>query len=274
LRIQAAGAMIESMKLATLPFLAASLMLAACSGETSSPAQQPGPGDSGVESSGGSGGDAQAEGTAGAQPDAPAEAFADSQSDTPQETAADSGMRGSCSSEADCSGKTCLQVPVDPEGWHTCEQKPEEMTTCNDPSLDECCKSSECTSGTGGCFSSTLFYCGGPQPQEYNVCLYSACVTSESCTQKPHGVCVSAGAFSEPVNRCVYGGCVLDAECKSRAGGACGPFFDPCNHRFEGFFCTYDDSPCRSDADCTGAETYCNPGDDGHTTCETYYPPP
>lgn len=211
-----------------------------------------------MEASGGAGGDAQ--------PDGAPDAAVESATDSP----AEAGIRGNCASEAECSGRPCLQLPASAEGWHTCDQQPPEMSACDHPSVDECCNSSECKTGTGGCFSNLLFFCGGAEPPPQNVCLYSECDTSDQCTAKSNGVCVNAGAFGEPVDRCVYGGCVLDAGCIARPGGACMPFFDPCNHRFAGFFCTYDDSACRSDADCSAQGKYCDPGDDGHTSCETW----
>lgn len=246
------------------------VLVAACSGETtsSSPSNLPGDDaapdqatvDTGMEASGGSAGEASlGEDSAHETADGPASA------------------RGTCATASDCSGQPCVLVADTADGWHTCSSEPSQKTQCASQGQDQCCTSADCKDGGsgGGCFSSTLFYCGGAAPQEYNVCIYPSCKTSADCSAKPHGVCVPAGAFGEPSSVCVYDGdCVLDSECTSRADGRCMPFFDPCAHRFIGFNCTYADSACRRDADCTGGSSYCAPGKDGNTKCDTFYPPP
>jgi hypothetical protein len=54
------------------------------------------------------------------------------------------------------------------------------------------------------------------------------------------------------------------------------PFFNPCRHRFLGFYCTYADSRCDEDDDCpdNGGAGYCAPGSDGMTSCQVFIPPP
>ncbi len=221
--------------------LAFSALVAACSGSDTSGAT--GSGSGGTSATGGSGG-AQGYGT--------------------------------CADTSDCNGQSCLALSAGEDAWHTCATDTgPEMTACNNPDLDECCSSADCVGGfDGACVDGTRWYCGGVAPHEFNACVYDECQSAADCTASDHGICVPAGAFGEVRNRCVYGGCVTASDCSSRSGGACLPFFDPCKGRFGGLYCTYDDSVCRSDADCSEPGQHCVPGVDGVTACETWYPPP
>ena len=184
-------------------------------------------------------------------------------------------VRGSCETVADCSGGECVPLSSGDDAWHVCAADvTPSVGTCDGP-MDACCADAECTDGTdGGCFEGPLWYCGGAAPQPATLCVYDACATATECTGTGAAVCVPEGAFGEQRSRCVYGDCVVDSECGSRDGGLCLPFFDPCNNRLDGFFCTYADSACRADGDCSGGDQYCAHGADGVTTCETFYPRP
>lgn len=197
--------------------------------------------------------------------------------DAEENDAGMSATRGTCTSPADCpAGLECVAIPDDPDGWHTCLDFPRvDVKFCN-PDVFGCCNSSECTEGQNAhCVPGPLWLCGGPPPLDQNVCTYDECASAADCTAQTMGVCVPWRAFNEAGSRCTYGDCIYDRDCTSRTGGLCLPFFDPCAHRFLAFFCTYDDSPCRSDADCAATpQGYCAPGDDGMTSCQQFIPPP
>lgn len=190
------------------------------------------------------------------------------------------GTRGTCQTSADCGGLACVTIPAgDPNGWRTCETSlPTEATMCLGMGFDHCCTSASCTAGpNGACFEGPLFYCGGAPPIPANVCVYDECATDASCGSSPGqlGLCIPGGTFGELRSYCTHGDCRADTDCTSRSGGLCVPFVAPCTRRVSGFFCTYDDSECRTDADCGHVPFgYCAQGTDGHSTCESFIPPP
>jgi hypothetical protein len=191
---------------------------------------------------------------------------------------------GTCTTDGDCPGGACIAL-AGGSGWRTCQLPVTgEATSCSGdpgPTPDDCCASSDCTGGSnGGCFGGPLFYCGGAFPGNANVCVYDECQADADCVAQSsglRGLCVPGGTFGEKRAHCTYGDCRVDADCQSRSGGQCRPFVDPCSGRLEGFSCTYADSACRSDQDCTdisGGLPYCQPGTDGNTQCTDFTPPP
>jgi hypothetical protein len=193
--------------------------------------------------------------------------------------------RGTCRTYRDCDSKTCFELGGT-GGWNTCQiLAPPEATSCmppGGPGMDQCCLSGDCTGGmNGGCFAGPLYFCGGAPPLPGNVCVYDECIDGQPCPASSPGLigyCLPKGAFGEVRSRCSQNECLYDSQCQSRAGGQCLPFFDPCNGRFQAFYCTYDDSVCRTDQDCQGqvmsGEPYCTSDGDGHTRCEGFFPPP
>ncbi|MBI2570845.1 MAG: hypothetical protein HYV63_27905 [Candidatus Schekmanbacteria bacterium] len=185
--------------------------------------------------------------------------------------------RGECARDSDCPAGTCVRIPDDPGGWHTCSTFiAKELAACPpDTASSGCCQSRDCSSGTnGGCFPAAMWHCGGAAPPVHSRCVYDECSRDSDCVEKDQGLCVVAGAFGEVRNRCVYGQCRLDSDCREQPEGSCRPFLAPCNHRLVGFHCTYPDSACREDADCAKAGAdYCAPGENGAPECRTFHPP-
>lgn len=198
----------------------------------------------------------------------------------PADASTDAGVadvRGSCSSDIDCGPlATCDTLPINhPDGWNTCLVPPVAPNCAEPMGLDECCQHTDCTaSPDGACVNAPIFYCGGAAPQEMTACLYDECRSDADCGGEA-GSCIPAGAFGEPVSRCVDSQCAFDSDCTGGDGAECLPFRSPCNNRFVGFFCTYDTSECRTDADCDQQEPHCvqGPGD-GDTSCQEFIPPP
>ena len=179
--------------------------------------------------------------------------------------------RGRCSSKL-CPSGTCVRVPDDPRGFSTCATLRPEATACKAPNRDKCCRSSDCKARPGGgCFFGPQLRCSGEAPERANVCLYDECQSDTDCKSAGVGICLARGAFHEYRTRCVYGTCRFDEGCGERPGGQCVPFFDPCSRRMVGFHCTYDDSGCRSNADCRPG--YCAPGPAGKSQCRPYSVP-
>lgn len=200
---------------------------------------------------------------------------------------ADVGMsreRGDCVTDDDCAMDTwmCVAVGDDQPGAHyTCQADVVAEPGCATiEAPDECCRHTDCTDDpSGACVIGPIFYCGGVAPMIRNVCLYDECAANADCGAGQ--ICMPPRALGEPVSRCVPSECGTDADCATRAGGECHMFRDPCNGRVRGFFCTYDDSECRTGDDCpedpnTPGVDYCTPGmmGDGDTFCDSFVPPP
>lgn len=179
--------------------------------------------------------------------------------------------RGTCLTSEDCGGGECIAVPDTAEGYHTCVELRHEATVCTGMSgEDQCCNSGECPEG-GSCFEGPLFACGGAPPIERNICAMPECSSDGDCTSGDNGLCLPAGAFGEPVARCLYGTCRVNSDCRAGPGGQCTPF-NGCGRRLSGFECTYSDSACRSDSDCSHGRVCVWKGET--TACEEYFAPP
>jgi hypothetical protein len=125
----------------------------------------------------------------------------------------------------------------------------EEATTCGTNGIDECCNTSECTSGK--CIEAPLTpFCGGAQPQPYNACAVDMCQSNAECTREGQKVCIPAGALGYKVSGCMGVSCLLDADCSAEAGGACILLKDPCCGAPAGLVCSYPTGGCKKDSDC------------------------
>lgn len=145
---------------------------------------------------------------------------------------------------------------------------------CTLAERDECCVDNDCTAQAGGaCVRTPIFYCGGVQPEESTECMYDGCSSDADCASNE--VCLTRGAFGEPVSRCAPTFCRTDAECTAGTAGRCTPFVDPCSGRFRASVCTYEESECRTSADCPAQHGRAECIAYGETTrCIDYSPPP
>lgn len=138
----------------------------------------------------------------------------------------------------------------------------------------DCCADQDCTAKpNGACVDTPIFYCGGVAPLEGAECMYDACASDADCASNE--VCLARGAFGEPVSRCAATFCRTDSECSNGTDGQCTAFVDPCSGRFRGSVCTYNESECRTAADCTAEQgrAECIAYGDS-TRCIDYSPPP
>ena len=164
------------------------------------------------------------------------------------------------------------------------------------PATPQCCVDANCTSNPGEdgtCTAPTA--CGGPPPQPggmSNLCVWDECDFSpdqnrrggqRSCQEQM--VCLPGGfpnAKDFPRNHCAHATCSDDSECddKEQSSGMCQPFFGTfrCGKAaFQGFYCSYDQSQCRVDQDCSSV----GPGlicvyntTAGEPQCQRVAPPP
>ena len=140
------------------------------------------------------------------------------------------------------------------------------------PGTPQCCVDANCTDipghdGDGTCTALTA--CGGPMPPPggmSNVCVWDECDFSpdvrggdgqRSCEQ---GLVCLPGGFPNkkdfPRNHCVQATCTDDSGCddETQSGGMCQPFFGNMRcgkYALQGFYCSYDQSECRVDQDCS-----------------------
>lgn len=165
---------------------------------------------------------------------------------------------GDCMTDAECGDGVCRPINGVEGGWMSCQTQPVGVESCPEPGGgfdSECCNSSECNGGAGSiCVRGPLFYCGGAFPGDYNLCATPGCSTSDDCSED--AFCLDGGFYGEPASLCVPDGCETHADCTDGDGGQCRPFFTECGNRFDGLHCTYDDSPCRSSADCPPADGF------------------
>ena len=148
--------------------------------------------------------------------------------------------------------------------------------------MEGCCEDTDCPEPANGLaafcqaqgYDAQNAYCGGMAPPEWNVCAADGCADNSDCAEGQ--ACMPAGAFGYVLATCVRTPCTIDADCAARAGGQCLPFFRRCEAY--GWACTYDDDPCRTDADCPVGERnpmFCQPLNDGQgTRCAEDIPRP
>ncbi len=164
---------------------------------------------------------------------------------------------GDCDDDTDCAGGKCVELT--PGGYRVCVSPVDEATACQNQSLgvDECCNSSECTTGKCYAFPATP-QCFGPQPIDHNVCALDGCELGKLCPvgNEGQGVCMPGGAYGYKVSGCVGGGCEKDTDCTGEPGAICAPIEDACCSAPTGFFCVYPSDGCRKQSDC-GQNEYC-----------------
>lgn len=154
---------------------------------------------------------------------------------------------GECDSDGDCSPGTCVELS--PGGYRVCKDPVQEATACTTSGIDECCTSSECTTGKCLRFPTTP-YCGGAAPQEHNVCAEDLCQSSVQCSREGQGLCIPAGALGYQTASCIGTYCVKDTDCTDAAGGTCVMLRDPCCGAPTGLVCSYPPKGCRTASDC------------------------
>lgn len=138
------------------------------------------------------------------------------------------------------------------------------------PVAPQCCVDANCTSQAGhdGTCSARAA-CGGAAPPPggmSNECFWDECDFSpdlrsgdgqRSCEEG--SACLPGGfpnAKDFPRNHCSHVACTDDIGCSDaeQSGGICQPFFGSfrCGKSaFQGFYCSYDQSQCRVDQDCS-----------------------
>jgi hypothetical protein len=114
----------------------------------------------------------------------------------------------------------------------------------------ECCADADCAGPFGArCVAFQVGYCGGAAPPEQNVCRANACATDADCGAGR--ACAPAGFRGLVAATCVERACATGADCGARPGGECRPLGGGAACvPLAGFYCTYADDTCRTDADC------------------------
>lgn len=191
-----------------------------------------------------------------------------------------------CEGESDCFTGLCEAVPRGATGSSMrcvldhpnppC-QISEDPWSC-DSERSDCFSDSDCAGGS--CEGPDARPdCGGPAPPPaYNICAQGACDLGElgegGCNE--YEVCVQRGAFGNTRNVCVRAFCTSDGDCSAGTNGSCEYFYHECFYEGgKGLGCVYDESECRTSADCSGDYEVCDfDFDAGKMQCRNPTPPP
>ncbi len=187
--------------------------------------------------------------------------------------------RHACDDDTDCQQGRCRAIPEG--GNRFCVGDPHRRVhDCEhlEPGFEnECCADDDCA-GEGDlprfCVAFEVGYCGGPAPMPINVCRSEGCLNDSGCGDGK--ACAPGGFWRLSWSTCVHASCAWDGDCTARAGGQCRPFSGAgfCDGLL-GFFCTYADDPCRTDADCPAPKRCVPAGTEaGGTGCVDPGPPP
>jgi hypothetical protein len=109
-----------------------------------------------------------------------------------------------------------------------------------------CCTDAECAEAPGGRCVYTEQQTGCCGAQGATSCVYDACQSDAECPDAT--ICLPAGTRGLAANACAPATCLQDADCADAPGGECRLLG---RATFTALVCTYPDSPCRQDAECT-----------------------
>jgi len=159
----------------------------------------------------------------------------------------------SCTDDSCGSEQTCEEVV--PGGFRACVGDLTEVSTCMNPSLDECCDTSECE--TGICALSVSYPtgpCGLGGADILNECLSDECQTDEDCGSG--SVCIWQGVEGA-LRSCIPATCRSDADCAAAPFGECAYIAGECleapsgsDYREPQLACIYAGDYCISNSDC------------------------
>ncbi len=159
----------------------------------------------------------------------------------------------SCTDDSCGADRICAEVV--PGGFRACVGRLREATSCMNPSLDECCDSSECDKGI--CALSISYPsgpCGLGGADSLNQCLADDCGTNDDCSSG--SVCAWQG-LDGVQRRCLPAQCQSDADCNAAPFGRCALIGEGClniaggsEYREPQLACIYAGDYCLADVDC------------------------
>jgi hypothetical protein len=192
----------------------------------------------------------------------------------------EASMRDDCKSNIDCEPDfACIRIPEEVGAVRFCVDvgpKPFNDGACESgmPLTTGCCADDSCIDNNvqGYCVDFNAGYCGGPPPLNINECRFDLCTTDNECGAE--NACVPGGVLGKIINTCTATFCKTDADCATRSGGQCRPLSDLSCGDTIGFYCTYEEDECRSNADCPNGEVCTPQSNNDGTTCEAFIPLP
>jgi hypothetical protein len=113
--------------------------------------------------------------------------------------------------------------------------------------IPTCCTDADCTEGPGAghcVYTEQVTGCCGTQGATH--CVYDACASDASCGGDE--ICLPAGTRGLEANTCVPATCRDDSDCGDSQGGECRLLG---RGLFVALVCTYPESVCRQDSECT-----------------------
>ncbi len=155
-----------------------------------------------------------------------------------------------CATDTDCPPDgTCIDL--EPNGRKVCRFPIVEATQCDEPNLDGCCTTADCTGPGEKCvLTPVLPICAGIVQQPHNVCAADGCATDADC--KGDEICAPAGTLGAKVAFCLHAQC-HGTICGQESIADCAVIRDPCCGAPMGLYCAYG---CLTNADCP--DGYCS----------------
>ena len=171
-----------------------------------------------------------------------------------------------CVADEDCGAGQCISVVDTHEDIRVCQYPVDIwMHECQEWSWG-CCADEECDAGV--CAAMEINYCGGPPPEEENICVSEECFVDTDCSIG--SVCMPSGVLGSVTGTCIAASCMQHSDC-SGAEARCSLVYDGVTCPNVHLSCTDAQSSCRWYGDCS--QGLCV-GDEQGVSCQEESPPP
>ena len=162
--------------------------------------------------------------------------------DTGEDTLSSSNV---CDTDEDClGGGQCVAVVDTNNDIRVC-QYPVDIWMHECQEWNGCCSDDECESGV--CAAMEINYCGGPPPDEENICVPEDCLTDTDCASGT--VCLPSGVLGSLTGICIQASCMQDSDCAGD-DARCSLVYNGVTCPGTRLSCTNAQSECRWYGDC------------------------
>ena len=172
-----------------------------------------------------------------------------------------------CETDEECStGGRCLSVVDVNIDVRVCQYSVNAwIHECEEMSWG-CCSDEECENGL--CAAMEINYCGGPPPEQENVCVSNECSSDSDCSVG--SVCLDAGVLGSLTGSCIPAACTQHSDCNG-VDARCSLVYDGVTCPGTKLVCTDVQSECRWYGDCD--QGLCVGTDNGAWCQEEMMPP-
>lgn len=187
--------------------------------------------------------------------------------DSGQDTAVEPSQSNVCETDEDCTGDgQCISIVDAHNDVRVCQYPVDIwMHECQEWNWG-CCSDEECDSGV--CAAMEINYCGGPPPDQENVCVPEDCLVDSDCAVG--SVCLPSGVLGSLTGTCIQASCMQDSDC-SGDDARCSLVYDGVTCPGTHLQCTDAQSECRWYGDC---EQGLCVGDEQGVSCQEELMPP